>query len=882
VDSQAQTTYAVYGATIPLSGPGPVLSLDGFAPPSSGTSGAFMVRVRNDGTAAATGLLATLTVDGNQILAPTIVVPFPDVPPCHGLAELAIAVPFAVSTPYVSAVLHLSGAAGTAALPFSFPKPQGGTLGTLLTGTFESGATGDFAADPDSLWHVSSTCAALGAGHGGSGVAYFGLDSTCTYDFGTPMPARVFGGLVSKKVSLAPGGARLNFEEWVGRSAFWSADFMGAQISTDGGLSFENLWGYGRMSRFTPDPAVPLADGSGRPTWHRVSLDLSDYGGHEVVLRFFVNATTRPSGGYAVDDVALVQTSNVASGGAGTCAEPVDVGAGAVEPLLLALDDEGATASPGEPAPPCAPATSHPFWLRVTPPETGDLALSVCGQGFSGAVAVFDGASCPASSAAPAACASFGACGATPPVPVVVRGTRGRPLRILVTAEATSRGGILSFGLTPRFTSRVVPVVLDVVSTFGAYTTEVTLTNRSASEASVTLTYTASLGSGSGNATFAVGAGRSLVLPDVLAALRGKGVPIPPSSVESQAGTLDVAFEGVPAGAVSATARTLSPTKAPLPEGRASLAYPGVAPRATASVLVVAGLRTTALDRSKVAVYSATTEPLTLRITAYDGDGSKRSGTVASALSIPPLGWLQIEDPLAVAGSTNGWVVVERLAGDGAFGAYGIVNDNVTNDGSFLPAESASAASVSGVVSRMTVPVLVETDRFTSELVLTNRSSRTATVTLSYRESLNAAGGAGSFSLDLEGGRQLLLPDAVEWLRSKGVAIGAKGPGHAGALRISVTNGLASDIFAGVRAAAPTAKGGEFGLFLPAVRSGAEAGSSAALDGLFADAENRSNVAVVNAGDDGSGPVTLRLQAYDGATGAAAGKPLDVTLPPGG
>ena len=93
-----------------------------------------------------------------------------------------------------------------------------------------------------------------------------------------------------------------------------------------------------------------------------------------------------------------------------------------------------------------------------------------------------------------------------------------------------------------------------------------------------------------------------------------------------------------------------------------------------------------------------------------------------------------------------------------------------------------------------------------------------------------------------------------------------------------------SNVFGGARTASQSTApvGGQFGLFTPGVYSGQEASASAALYGLRVDANNRSNVAVLNAGADAAGPVTLSIQAYDGgAGGIAKGSPTVVTLQPG-
>ncbi|MEO6323141.1 MAG: hypothetical protein ABIT01_21155, partial [Thermoanaerobaculia bacterium] len=317
----------------------------------------------------------------------------------------------------------------------------------------------------------------------------------------------------------------------------------------------------------------------------------------------------------------------------------------------------------------------------------------------------------------------------------------------------------------------------------------------------------------------------------------------------------------------------------PQPAGRASLAYPGVPVDASSARLVtVYGLRASAQDRSKVALFSVSAIPVTVRITAFSGSGDGRRVVFREAETLAPFAWIQYDGLLAETGISNGYVTIEQTSPNGAFGAYGVTNDNVTNDGSFL---SASPGSASG--NQLTVPVLVETARFRSELILANRASTSAQLTLRYTESLDGAGGGGSVALTLAPGEQRLIDDAVDFLRRSGVSIRAKGASFAGALRVTVEGVSLGQIFVGARTFAPSPAGGEFGLYTPPVFRGDEASAQAILDGLRSDAESRTNVALVNAGVDGEGAVTLRLQAHDAnASGAARGAALEVTLLPGG
>jgi len=443
----------------------------------------------------------------------------------------------------------------------------------------------------------------------------------------------------------------------------------------------------------------------------------------------------------------------------------------------------------------------------------------------------------------------------------------------------------LAHPLFPRTASGatlVVPVVLDVRSGTAWYRTELTLTNRGTTPVDLTLAYRGSLGGVSGSVVETLPAGTQRTVPDAIARLRDGGLPFPPSSSgASQAGTLTITLPDFAAATVGVVARTASETGPPQPAGRAGLAYPAV-PRArwATTEAVVYGLRANERDRSNLAVYNPSTSPVTLRVTAWSGSGDGREAVVADAEALEPGAWKQYDGILSRAGFENGWVVVRKLSGD-AFGAYGVVNDNGTNDGSFLdPVVEAP------VRARLVVPVLVETPAFRTELVLTNRGTSPAVLTLTYRESLAPdLGTGGVVTLTLNPREQRIVPEALRALRALGLAVGVEGAAsYAGSLAVTAT-GVAEprDLFAAARVASLSPATGSFGVFLPGLPDGAAASAEAWVMGLHSDVESRSNVAVLHAGEAGAPPLTLQVQVFDGERGgAAAGPPETLSLEAGG
>jgi hypothetical protein len=438
----------------------------------------------------------------------------------------------------------------------------------------------------------------------------------------------------------------------------------------------------------------------------------------------------------------------------------------------------------------------------------------------------------------------------------------------------------LAAALSLASVERVVPIVLDVTAGSARYTTEALLTNRGAQPASFSARYEPSLGSreGGGTVTDVLAAGEQRVVPDVLAWLRQKGLPIPPAGQQpQQGGTLALSFPGATGDEVVVTVRTTSPVTAPHPEGRAGLAYGAVAAGASSGALTLFGLRENAADRTNLAVFNPGATAVTVRISLRSGTGDGVATVVRQAETLPPFGWTQLGHVLSGTGIVQGWATIERVSAAGTFDAYAVVNDEATNDGSFL----TPATWTSG--GRIVVPVLVETPGFGSELILANAGTAKVTLRLTYREALTpGAGAGGSVTMSLGEGEQRILPEALATLRSEGLALGPPGAAsYAGALVVEATSGSLAGVWAGARTSAPSPGGGGFGVFTPGVPESATASSGALLAGLRADGENRTNVAVVHAGLSSEGPLVLRISFFDGSGGALRGAPENVTLEPG-
>ncbi|HTS03546.1 MAG TPA: hypothetical protein VMN04_13560, partial [Thermoanaerobaculia bacterium] len=427
----------------------------------------------------------------------------------------------------------------------------------------------------------------------------------------------------------------------------------------------------------------------------------------------------------------------------------------------------------------------------------------------------------------------------------------------------------------PAAARRLLPVVLDVDNGSTHYTTDAAFTNTGTTEASLTLLYTASLGSGSGTANETLAPGRQLLVPDVMAYLRGKGLAIPAGG--TQVGTLLVTFANLSdPQAAFVTARTTAATTAPQPVGAAGLAYSSIDPaRGSMEALKVYGLRQNAADRSNLAVYNTGDVPVTVKVTVFSGAGDGAATVVDAAAALPPWGWKQYNSVLASPGYATGWATIERVSATGSFGAYGVINDAFTNDGSYLAASTADVPP-----AFMDVPVLVETPTFRSELVLTNASANPATFTLTFTESLAAGTGSSARSPLVGAPVQITIParmveihpEAVDWLRGLGATVGPKdAASYAGSLHIAVSGASILDTNAGARSAARSPAGGQFGFYGQANLPGSVAFDVAGIYGLRADANDRTNLAVMNrAASASGGSITVRAWAFDGDLGGTS------------
>lgn len=377
---------------------------------------------------------------------------------------------------------------------------------------------------------------------------------------------------------------------------------------------------------------------------------------------------------------------------------------------------------------------------------------------------------------------------------------------------------------------RFLPVVLSSPR----FRTELVLTNHGPVAAQLEWTYTASVGGGSGSTRETIERGRQRVIPDAFTYLREHGVPLP-ADVD-RIGTLRLVATGLDGPADLAL---LARVVAPHPGGSVGVSVPGLAP----SELLVSPpgplpLLETADERTNLAL-----------VNAGSGDGGDVVLRVTIGEAAPldvrlsPGEWRQLDRPLSRLrpGEGSGTARIERIEGTAPYFAYVVVNDNVTNDGTYIGAVAAEGAHA------LLLPVAVIGDQ-------------------PYATDLLRSKGSAPISLTL-------LANGAEWNRSDGpfaqFAFPRTGPPLAGPVTITPATllpavTLSTSTIARITVAAP--EGGRHGVAVPTLDLRRAARRMAWVSGLRKDAATRSNLAISIPSGDG----TFTVELFDGETGALA------------
>ena len=436
---------------------------------------------------------------------------------------------------------------------------------------------------------------------------------------------------------------------------------------------------------------------------------------------------------------------------------------------------------------------------------------------------------------------------------------------------SSGAGRIGRFRLTAGTT--FVPVLLIAAGRNNSFfTSEMTLTNRGAGEARLHYTYRAHTGGGTGSASEVLPAGHQRVVPNALEHLMSLGIPIPADG--KRIGTLKV--EAPVASEVGVLVRTTTD----VPDGRAGLAYPGIGMEAGFHQAVyLCGLRQNRQDRSNVAFQNMGAPedgPITLRTTVFSGDPNGPAPRVLDEKELRPGGFYQFSGVLGPV--ANGYVRVERVEGSAPFYAYGVINDQANSDGSFVfPVVEGFPGQAAG----QTLPVVVETSNFTSELTVTNVSGTGKTVNLSYTDQgTGTTGVTVNLRVPLAAGEQSVLPELAKEIQ-RTIRAGNGSSGHlAGPLFASAANGNLEGIVVGARTVTQALiAGGQYGVAYNSVPYGSAFNQAAWVEGLQQNRESRSNLALVNTGEVDDSESVFSIEIYDGDSGLLVTTITGRTLP---
>ncbi len=441
-------------------------------------------------------------------------------------------------------------------------------------------------------------------------------------------------------------------------------------------------------------------------------------------------------------------------------------------------------------------------------------------------------------------------------------GATSGPISVITpsgTAVSSANFTVTGGGISSRL---FVPIVLRSRGYSGSYfTSELTLTNRGSREAAISYTYAAATGTGSGTAVDTLEAGRQMIIPDAIAYLTSLGVPIGDGAA---AGTLKVDFSNL--SSVSDAAVTVR-TSTPVDDGngRAGLAYPGMNPtHLFTSAAWLTGLRQNSNDRSNVAVQNAGDAGdgnIRVRVTIFSNSGRR---VIMPDISLKPGGFRQYNGILNRAGFDSGYARIERVSGTAPFYAYGVINDNFNSDGSFVfPVREGSLVGK----GRQTLPVIIERATFVSELTVTNFSYSDKTVEFRFvADAIQTFDDTATFYTSLKAGQQTIIPNIVMQLRRQRIGgIGPEGPPFVGAVFATVPDADMSGIVIGARTGSPDNRGGQYSLYYNGVPYGSASIESAWIYGLQQNAENRSNLALVNTGEIDDTSSTFEITIYDGS-----------------
>ncbi len=244
-------------------------------------------------------------------------------------------------------------------------------------------------------------------------------------------------------------------------------------------------------------------------------------------------------------------------------------------------------------------------------------------------------------------------------------------------------------GTIPGQLVRFLSAVVSVASEYAAFRTELSF-GRAAfvfnlpKKVTYTVTWRAAGSAVASSFPMALDEGEVLHVPDAVAWLRGNGAIIPTGNVE---GTLTLGSDD-PEGSSALLVNAVVLAKSTGSSAEYGTAVPAFAEGAWARTrAVVPGLLESGAFRSNVAVANPEPEggPATTVVVSFRASDGSSLGS-QPAVTLQPGERRQLNRPLAgsAAAANGAYAVVTRVAGEGRFVAYGVVNDNATGSGALF------------------------------------------------------------------------------------------------------------------------------------------------------------------------------------------------------
>jgi hypothetical protein len=261
--------------------------------------------------------------------------------------------------------------------------------------------------------------------------------------------------------------------------------------------------------------------------------------------------------------------------------------------------------------------------------------------------------------------------------------------------EGTNDGAIVPLerpDVTEGRLTRFLPAVVSLSSRWGTYRTEMTLAWRSSETyPPLSLDFNVIFRNAAGAWTMPISipSYQPLQILDAGAWLVANGVPVDPANVD---GTLTFTSDREE-GAADLLVTAIVTARGPGASGDYGVSIPVFNEVQWASTqAIVPGLREDPAFRSNLAIANPEPDggpPVTVTVSLRRASDGAQIG-VYPPVQLTPGQRVQLNQPLSeVAFGGEGYAVITRAAGTGRFVAYGVVNDNVTGDGTLFPMTGA-------------------------------------------------------------------------------------------------------------------------------------------------------------------------------------------------